>query len=494
MPEYLAPGVYIEEIERGPLPIEGVPASVAAFLGETERGPVTPRMVTSYKEFQQWFGGTFATDKFMPYAVAGFFENGGRRLFVCRVATAGATPAEASFGQLLVRAIGPGAWGRRIWARIDNSSGLAPDTGYRLRLAYWSESAPSAPLFDPFAEPLRLPRPSLVEDFDNLASGAVPASALASLVPLDGMANARPSNGSCALAQGGADGAPVVTVADFEGDPSVAQPGGLAALSAQACDDVSLLYAPGATDAVARAIIAHCEANRFRFAVVDAAKGSAPTSLAPRTTLQASMHAAFYYPWIAVADPQTGAAVLVPPGGHVLGVYARTDAERGVHKAPANEALRGTVGLEFNIDNATQAMLNPRGVNLIRLFPGRGIRVWGARTLSSDSLWTYVNVRRLFSFIERSIDQGTQWLVFEPNEQRLWARVRDVVTQFLTVMWRQGALAGQKAEHAYFVRCDETTMTQDDMLTGRLIIEIGIAPVRPAEFVIFRIFQQTGLS
>jgi phage tail sheath protein FI len=176
----------------------------------------------------------------------------------------------------------------------------------------------------------------------------------------------------------------------------------------------------------------------------------------------------------------------------VLGVYARSDAERGVFKAPANEILRGALDLEFDIDDNTQDNLNPKGVNVTRNFPGRGIRVWGARTIASNALWKYVSVRRLFIFLERSIYEGTQWVVFEPNDDRLWARVIDTIRLFLRAQWRLGALFGRTEQEAFFITCDRTTMTQDDILNGRLICEIGIAPVRPAEFVIFRIFQNTA--
>ena len=176
----------------------------------------------------------------------------------------------------------------------------------------------------------------------------------------------------------------------------------------------------------------------------------------------------------------------------MLGIYARTDAERGVFKAPANEVVRGALDVGFAISENTQGVLNPRGVNAIRVLPAEGIRVWGARTLSSDGLWKYVSVRRLFIFLERSIYEGTQWVVFEPNDDKLWARVKDTIRLFLRSQWRSGALLGQTEDEAFFVTCDRTTMTQGDILNGRLICEIGIAPVRPAEFVVFRIFQNTA--
>jgi phage tail sheath protein FI len=202
-----------------------------------------------------------------------------------------------------------------------------------------------------------------------------------------------------------------------------------------------------------------------------------------------SKYAAFYYPWITIIDPVTNVNKLIPPGGHVAGVYARSDSERGVHKAPANEVLQGAVDLQINLTKGEQDVLNPRGVNCIRAFVGRGIRIWGARTASSDPSWKYLNVRRLFIFIEKSIDLGTQWVVFEPNDEKLWARVKQTISQFLVGVWKDGALMGTTQDEAFFVKCDRTTMTQDDIDNGRLIILIGVAPVKPAEFVIFRIAQ-----
>jgi len=253
------------------------------------------------------------------------------------------------------------------------------------------------------------------------------------------------------------------------------------------------VYAPVVSPDIAQAIVGHCERMKFRFAVIDAPKNQNNlTALNPRNTITDTSYGAFYYPWIVTADPRTGARKLTPPGGHVLGVYARSDTERGVFKAPANETVRGALALEYEITDNIQDDLNPKGVNAIRSFPGRGIRVWGARTMTSNALWKYVSVRRLFIFLERSIYEGTQWVVFEPNDDRLWARVIDTIRLFLRGQWRLGALFGRTEQEAFFITCDRTTMSQDDILNGRLICEIGIAPVRPAEFVIFRIFQNTA--
>lgn len=515
MPEYLTPGVYIEEIERGPRPIEGVPTSTSAFLGETERGPIRPRLVTSYKEFQRWFGGVFGDAKFMPYAVSGFFENGGRRLFVCRIVAPKATPASVKIGPYTVRAVGAGTWGKRIWVSIDDSStkkmvgaDLKP-VGFRLRLAYWNNLPAGAVLKDPFTEPGKstLPRPVLIEDFDDLvidesspdyfAKRLQDSSALATL---DRAADADPAvshtKGSKLMDAGGEDDPAALTTADYEGllpADKREQEQGLAVLEQDPFRDVSLVYAPAASTEVAKKIISHCEKLRFRFAAIDSEKTVGDLSkLEPRSLVTDTQYAAFYFPWIYVSDPQTGARKLVPPGGHALGVYARTDSERGVFKAPANEILRGAIELAVDINDKQQGDLNPKGVNVTRSFPGRGIRVWGARTMSSNALWKYVSVRRLFIFLERSIYEGTQWVVFEPNDPRLWGRVTDTVTLFLRTQWRLGALFGRTEAQAFFITCNESTMTQDDILNGRLICEIGIAPVRPAEFVIFRIFQNTA--
>lgn len=267
---------------------------------------------------------------------------------------------------------------------------------------------------------------------------------------------------------------------------------GLAALKLDPYRDIALVHAPGVGFEIAKEIVTHCEKLRFRFAVIDSAKGQDPGD--PRNTITDSSYAAFYYPWILTSDPSTGARILIPPGGHVLGVYARSDTERGVFKAPANEIVRGALAIETDISDEIQNTLNLKGVNAIRSFPGRGIRVWGARTITSNADWKYVSVRRLFIFLERSIYEGTQWVVFEPNDDRLWVRVVDTIRLFLRTQWRQGALLGRTEEEAFFITCDRTTMSEDDILNGRLICEIGIAPVRPAEFVIFRIFQNTAES
>jgi phage tail sheath protein FI len=267
-------------------------------------------------------------------------------------------------------------------------------------------------------------------------------------------------------------------------------------------DEINIAAIPGVTTKyLQKKLIAHCEVDmKDRFAVLDSHAGADLDEVKKQRNLFDSSYAALYYPWLYAFDPLSGEYINIPPSGYMCGIYARSDVERGVHKAPANEKINGVVNTErlngkFRIVNkGTQDILNPLGVNCTRIFPGRGIRVWGARTMTGNSLWKYVNVRRLFLFLEESIEKGTQWVVFEPNDEKLWARVRQTVNQFLTTVWRSGALMGSTPEEAFFVKCDRSTMTQSDIDNGRLIILVGAAPVKPAEFVIFRIAQWQGGS
>ncbi|MBQ1500541.1 MAG: phage tail sheath family protein [Sphingomonas sp.] len=508
MPEYLAPGIFIEEIERGPKPIEGVATSTTAFLGETERGPTKPQLVTSYGEYLRIFGDVYEAGKYVPYAAKAFFDNGGRRAYIARIVGDNARPATLDIGKFHLKASGPGAAYTRVWARIDRGSTTGKNgavIGFRLRLAYWDRDPPAGTdIFDPVANGTKLPRPTLIEDFNDLSLDPASPSywdkrvnhGNSSLVEIavddDATVDDVPDGEGGPLVDGANGDVPGVT--HFEGvHAEIDKRTGLAALALDPYRDVAIVAAPGqTTPEVLQAVITHCELERFRIAVLDGPQDKPdPTTLDPRTDIDDTKYAAFYYPWIVVSDPRTGARVEVPPSGAVCGIYALTDNSRGVWKAPANETVAGALDLKYQVDTGAQEILNPRGVNCIRRFPGRGIRVWGARTLSSDPLWKYVNVRRLFIFLEASIYYATQWVVFEPNDPRLWARVKQTVTLFLRTQWREGALFGEKEEEAFHVAIGRDTMTEDDILNGRLIIEIGIAPVRPAEFVIFRVYQKT---
>jgi phage tail sheath protein FI len=271
-------------------------------------------------------------------------------------------------------------------------------------------------------------------------------------------------------------------------------------------EDISIVAAPGvswrptpgpsAWDLEAASVIglllAHAAKMRYRIAVLDSPNGATVGDVRKTRSKIDSKYAALYYPWVRVLDPITRKEIALPPSGFVAGIYARNDINRAVYKAPANEVVNLALGFETMLNKAQQEVLNPEGINCFRFFEGRGMLLWGARTVSSDPEWKYVNFRRYFAYLERSIDRGTQWAVFEPNGERLWANVRETISDFLFNEWFNGALLGEKPERAYFVRCDHSTMTRNDLDNGRLVCLIGVAIIRPAEFVIFRIGQKTA--
>jgi phage tail sheath protein FI len=284
-------------------------------------------------------------------------------------------------------------------------------------------------------------------------------------------------------------------------------------------DEIAIVAAPGYTDAASYdALLGHCERMEDRVAILDApetvptlnrltevatveadgdesdeddAENSSEDGLRPRQS--EGGYGAFYYPWITVRDPLSSEIVNVPPSGHIAGIWARSDASRGVHKAPANETIRGALNVSYQLTRGEQAELNPAGINCIRLFQDEGIKVWGARTVAdSSSEWRYLNVRRLFNMIKESIAESTRWIVFEPNDPTLWKSIRRDVSAFLTLQWREGALMGSTPEEAFFVKCDEETNPPEVIDAGTVITRIGIAPVKPAEFVVFRLSQYQG--
>ncbi len=282
-------------------------------------------------------------------------------------------------------------------------------------------------------------------------------------------------------------------------------------------DEIAIVAAPGYTDAASyEALLTHCETLQDRVAILEAPQDVASVNqLTQVATVEASGgdegddseasgddeglrardsdggYGAFYFPWITVRDPLSPSDIVnVPPAGHIAGIWARSDAERGVHKAPANEIVRGALNLTYRLTRAEQGTLNQAGVNCIRFFASEGIRVWGARTLAGDPEWRYLNVRRLFNMIKESIAENTRWIVFEPNDYTLWKSIRRDISAFLTVLWRDGALMGRTPQEAFFVKCDEETNPPEIVDQGKVVTLIGIAPVKPAEFIIFRISQQ----
>jgi phage tail sheath protein FI len=292
---------------------------------------------------------------------------------------------------------------------------------------------------------------------------------------------------------------------EYEGDDGSnnGQKSGLRAF--EDLEDISIVAAPGYsfealsdyqanTSQIMRHLISHTERMRYRIAVLDSPDESAISDIRSYRSQVDSKHAALYYPWVTILDPLNGEEANMPPSGFVSGIYARNDVEKGVQKAPANEVVRTAINFEYLLNKSQQDVLNPEGINCFRFFEGRGYRLWGARTISSDPEWKYVQLRRYFAYLERSIEIGTQWVVFESNAEPLWANVRRTVEDFLFNEWKSNRLMGTKPEEAYFVRCDRSTMTQNDIDNGRLICLVGVAPLRPAEFVIFRIGQWTADS
>jgi phage tail sheath protein FI len=519
--------VYVEEVP-GPRSIEGVSTSTTGFVGETERGPLTPKLVTSWADYTRWFGEFIDRapfnnpNKYLPYAVRGFFENGGQRLFVARVAGSNSAIAsgvlQGDGGDTHIDAVGPGVWGNRVAVLLRQASTVDPVTGeppadrFRLQVLYYQGGAPD-PLLDPADATSLTLDPVLLEDFDDLTSDSTQPSFIADVVNRTSrLIVIRSSEGTLT-----APAEPVphtqVTLAGGTSTPATrddylgtagtgpTSQQGLAGLSL--IEEISLLAIPDQVvlPGLGLDLLDQCERVKDRFAILS--EHSPQAEVNEIQVVQDSAWGAVYYPWVRVSAPHTAeGSVFVPPCGHVAGIYARVDVEHGVHKAPANEVVRGLVTqsvqsgedyLSHTLNQGQQDILNPRGINVIRDFrpEGRGIRVWGASTMSSDPEWRYLSVRRLFIFLEQSIDRGTQWVVFEPNEEATWEAVRTSIANFLTTVWRSGALLGATPEEAFFVKCDRTTMTQDDIDNGRLIYLIGIAPVKPAEFVIFRIGQKT---
>ncbi|RCW69142.1 phage tail sheath subtilisin-like domain-containing protein [Pseudorhodoferax soli] len=587
MPEYLAPGVYVEETSFRAKSIEGVGTSTTAFVGPTRRGPVAgvPEMVTSLTDFEHVYGGlenlelADVTDaarrlNYVAHAVRAYFDNGGSRLYVVRTVN-GAQPASGALltgadaaASVVVRARFPGAAANgRVLFRVAQrpatlrTMATAPagsllaitaagaETLYQGSGAAWAEADATAldlaglgPADVPGGEGATAALLTLALDVVDADGGAQTwedlglarahprwlgtvlalnpgsrAEALNNLVMADIGANvdafallaavrALPAVAGDTegrrqlLLSGGSDGnAPTLGAETTAGSYAAA----LATLSG--LEDVSIVAAPGSSayaegPAVQNALITHAERRRaYRIAVLDCAPRQTPGDMRTARGRVDSRHAALYYPWVVVANPLARPGrddipreIELPPSGFVTGIYARNDVQRGVHKAPANEIVSGALRFEVDVNFAQQELLNPLGVNCLRYLSGRGYRVWGARLVSSDPEWKYVSDRRYFNYLESSIDRGTQWAVFEPNGERLWANVRQTISDFLYNEWRNGALLGSTSEQAYFVRCDRSVMTQNDLDNGRLVCLIGVAIIKPAEFVIFRIGQMTA--
>jgi uncharacterized protein len=541
MPEYLSPGVYVEEVDRGPKPIEGVGTAMAAFVGFTEKAELVrevdgelvvenllnkPQLVTNWTQYVERFGG-FVPGINLPQSVYGYFTNGGSRCYIVSVRTFPRAEAVLMNAQgkpaLQVRARQAGVEGMKMRVRIGDLALPAP-----AKKAKEGEEAPEAEAptggdysFSMFVEKEAMTggwKPvetltgvklqTMVVDGGKQVAVAYKNNKLPRFIELvvlepAALEKAMPREQEQTLTiEKKLLESP--SASEFKGD--VSERKGLEGL--EVLDDVTMVTIPDLmtrmpgeklnldmVKAVQGMMIAHCERMGDRVAILDAPPDLTPQEVKKwrmEVTGFDSSYAALYYPWIKVMDTATDTIITVPPSGHIAGIWARNDNTRGVHKAPANEVVLGAVGLAYQTTKGEQDTLNPIGVNCVRNFPGRGIRVWGARTLSSDPAWRYINVRRLFNYVEKSIEGGTQWVVFEPNNRKLWARVSRDVSAFLRMVWRDGALFGSTPAEAFYVKCDDELNPPESRDLGRLIIEIGMAPVKPAEFVIFRISQWAG--
>ncbi|MFF9346446.1 phage tail sheath family protein [Streptomyces sp. NPDC014734] len=506
MPSYLSPGVYVEEVESGSRPIEGVGTSVAAFVGFAQKGPFDePTLITNWSQFAAVFGD-FVDGTYLASSVYGFFANGGGVCYVVRVgdgteppagggsvAAAGQVPpgSETPLGPYAVKPR-PGAAGE-ITVEVADAEGEDPPSDvFRLIVKRDGDVAET------------YPNVTTKRSKENVATRVNATSGLIEIrEPGRGAAPARPEPQTVTLAPAAPvpSGAGALSPDAYVGDPDRRTGlGGLEAVeevTTVAVPDLMSAYERGLLDlesvvAVQQGLITHCELMGDRVAILDPPPGLSPQQVRAWRTGRAnfdSKYATLYYPWIRVVDPVSSRAQLVPPSGHIAGVWARNDDSRGVHKAPANEVVRGAVALQTQLTKGEHDLLNPMGLNCIRSFPGRGIRIWGARTLASDPAWRYLNVRRLFNYLEESILAGTQWVVFEPNDDALWARIRRTVSAFLVNEWRKGALFGLTPEEAFYVKCDRETNPPESIDAGQVVCEIGVAPVRPAEFVVFRLSQ-----
>ncbi len=507
MPTYLTPGVYVEEIPSANKPIEGVGTAVAAFIGLAPGGPINkPMRISNWTQFARLYGdptnpdnGPFMEGAYLAHSVYGFFQNGGNLAWIVRVGSGDGDESAP-------RAALPAAADKSIEAfRATALEGVSEPVGITVE-----EDPPGGEGKD--GEPsytIVVTAGSDREEYPGvtLKKGrtfvATKINASSRLVRIEDLSASLPepriATGTFKLSIPAA--APQeVSAAQFEGD--VAKRQGMGSLAP--LDEVTMIVMPDIMTLngdgkqlldLQGKLIAHCENAGATMAILDA-----PAGLLPQDVLEWRMNtagydsklAALYYPWIEVMDPITRRPLMVPPSGHVAGIWSRVDGTRGVHKAPANEVILGGNGLGFQISQAEQGQLNRSGINCIRSFPGRGVRVWGARTLSSDPEWRYVNVRRVFNYVSESIIQGTQWAVFEPNDERLWTSLTISISNFLMRVWRNGALFGTSPTDAFFVKCDSETNPPDVIEAGQVVCEIGIAPVKPAEFVIFRLSQYTG--
>ena len=483
------PGVYIEEIPSGVRTITGVATSIALFIGWASRGP-TDRAVrlTSFADYERQFGG-LDRRSLLGYAVRQFYANGGSDAYVLRIADDDAFAAAMAIGDLAITASSPGAWANDYRVRLTRRT----DDATRFKLEV---------LFQPSND-------AVVESFENLSMTEgdsrfveTAVNGRSAFISVTANSATTPANATTDLdaTTAGADGT-VLEPDDADFQTAVLARFGTGTITDR-IDLFNIVCVPGLTDASTISTLqGHCRARRA-FLLVDCAEtetvSTVLASLANKTGADA-INSAFYFPWVQSPDPlQDGALRAFPPCGYVAGVYARTDSNRGVWKAPAGSdaSINGASGLTIAMSNAENGQLNPHAVNCLRTLPVFGSVVWGARTLHGDndraSEWKYVPVRRMALFLEESLYRGSKWVVFEPNDEPLWAQIRLNIGAFMNGLFRQGAFQGKTPAEAYFVKCDKETTTQADRDLGIVNILVGFAPLKPAEFVVITIQQIAG--
>ena len=483
------PGVYIEELSSGVRTITGVATSIALFIGWAPRGStLAATRLTSFADYERQYGG-LDTRSALAFAVKQFYDNGGSDAYAMRVAGAGAVPAITTIVDLTVSGSSPGEWAHDYRVRLTPRADDA--TRFRLDVLH-------APSTD-----------AVVESFENLSMTAGDArfvedviNGRSAFITVDATGGTAPVLATADLGAGtpGNNGT-LIGPADPTFHSAVAGLFGIGSITDR-IELFNLVSVPGLTDPTTiGALQLECHRRRA-FLIVDAPDGETVASMpaiAAAISGPDAMNSALYYPWVRAADPLAqGAVHTFPPSGFVAGVYARTDATRGVWKAPAGSdaAINGALGLAVTMSDAENGQLNPLGIDCLRTLPVYGTVVWGARTLHGHndrgSEWKYVPVRRLALFLEESLYRGTQWVVFEPNDEPLWAQIRLNVGAFMQNLFRQGAFQGSSPREAYFVRCDSTTTTQADINLGIVNIHVGFAPLKPAEFVVIKLQQIAG--
>jgi phage tail sheath protein FI len=543
---YRTPGVRFEWIDVQP-PVLPVRTDITGFVGVAERGPLhTPVKIESWAQFTGNFG-SHIPQAYLAYAVQGFFENGGRTCWIVRVADPDrARPSAIDCGELMSSGEGvfpsfrlvaksPGEWGMNLRCTIIRT--LGDRFWLALQLPDGTQETWRDLTLDP--EDSRYIK-KLLNDGQN-GSRLVLVTDPDAGSSTDGIS----LDGGTGYLKGGSAGLTTLRPEHLSSENSpLHKPWGLAAL--EAIDEVSIVampdimpkpvvktsgikpkpvhcdvldaepvpplipelpmefppvFTPTEIDLLQAALIQHCESLKDRVAILelleegDERVNDVTDVIGWRNKFN-SKYASLYYPWVLMPDPLKLQGLLraIPPSGHVAGIYARGDRRIGVHKPPANELVEAVKDVKTEVDETIHGILNDNSVNVIRTFSGRGIRVAGARTLSRDTDWLYVNVRRLLIMIEEAIDEATQWTVFEPNNPDLWREIDREVRSFLNTLWRRGMLDGATAEDAYFVRCDETTNPPEEVENGRVTCLVGVQPPWPAEFVVVRIGKTQGAT